>query len=102
MKIKFKVWDKILKKMIDYHSFLSFDNPEYVFLPYSGVNDTEGNEIYLGDVLTSNFAGAEPQNVIFEDGKFTVDNITVGCECLSDEISQCGGHRVIGNIYEKQ
>ena len=100
MKIKFKVWDKILKKMIDYHSFLSFDNPEYVFLPYSGVNDTEGNEIYLGDVLTSDFVGSELQTVIFKDGMFTLDDLTFGCQTLDDEISQCGGHRVIGNIYE--
>jgi len=105
--LKFRAWDiknKTWSKWIRENSLapgidLAADE-NFVFQQYTGLKDNEGNEIYEGDILTNNFVNPDNQIVIYENGKFTVTDITIGCNDLFDEISQSARHRIIGNIFD--
>jgi hypothetical protein len=66
---------------------------------FTGLLDSEGEEVFEGDILQSNlFGGDDFQEVIFENGMFTCKNLTPGMITLHDEISQNACHRVVGNV----
>lgn len=63
MQYKFRAWDKENKIMLSWkeiqeqwesegYSRAIFDEDHYVCMPYTGVNDIHGNEIYLNDYAT--------------------------------------------------
>lgn len=109
--IKFRVWDKHHKQwigacaieldgtIIDIHNAIPETN--CIAQQYTGLKDTNGKEIFEGDILNCDLVGGDdPQTVIFKDGIFTLDYLTPGCYNLYDEINQMVRHKVIGNIFE--
>jgi len=117
-RFKFRVWDIDQKYYLNQdgeycfylnHNDFQFpvplseclrDTKRYIVQQFTGLTDTNNKEIYEGDILTNEFVNPENQTVIYENGKFTVTNITIGCNDLFDEISQSAVHRIIGNIFE--
>jgi hypothetical protein len=106
--IKFRVW-------LDYNN--SFEYPNLITFhedgtvetdrsrggivqQYTGLKDQNSKEIFEGDILFNDFVGADYQEVIFENGKFTCTNLTIGCDNLYDELDQHAGHHIVGNIFE--
>lgn len=107
--IKFRVWDKTLARYIPYNSFLSFDNPEYVFEQFTGMKDRKGTEVYEGDIVCEQLDAegaalgysANLGRVFFSAGSFMINGdgclydltFSVSPETLEDYL-------VIGNCLE--
>lgn len=53
--IKFRVWDTKLNKYISFDSIPvhDFNSKEYIYQQWIGLYDSEGVEIYNGDLITS-------------------------------------------------
>lgn len=86
--------------MLNDHCLRIKDLDDLVISQWTGLQDSSGRDIYEGDILWSNLVGEEGQTVIFKDGQFTTDGLTIGCNNLFDEINQFAGHYVCGNIFE--
>ncbi len=50
-KINFRIFDKRLKKIIEYHGCLSYPAEDYVVQLSTGLYDTDGKEIFEGDKI---------------------------------------------------
>ena len=50
-KKKFKVWDKVLRKVIPFNGFISFDDDTVEIYADIGLNDLNGNLLFENDVV---------------------------------------------------
>ncbi|MDF3264344.1 YopX family protein [Lactiplantibacillus plantarum] len=125
--IKFRAWDKIQNKMLlpDNIEFINGqaywaeasigDNGSYSndgeadgigalfeLEQFTGLKDVNGNEIYEGNIIKSNYKYAQPKvsQIIIENGNSYIlgEDLATGNEMLvSDHISEI---KVIGNVHE--
>lgn len=105
--IKFRVWDKLNKEMINFESinfqerrvykdtvsYRKFNDIE--LMEYTGLKDMDGKEIYEGDILFESFR-EEYFKVVFENGSFRAEADGYSLD-LEDYDDIC---EVVGNIYE--
>lgn len=101
---KFKVWDKKLKKFINYNSFLSFDNKEYSFLQFLGVYDKNGKELCVGDIVSFQYKdeGIFTGKIYFDDMYlgFSVQDSKAFYGSMQLSYYNSKDFEIIGNVYE--
>lgn len=116
--IKFRVWDKENKEMLDveylhwddctkefsirttmYTDY--FDEQDMILMQFTGLHDKNGKEIYEGDIVQ--ILGGEYEQGFHEwDEKVQIKDLIYDGYNLMMTISQIGNKaiKVIGNIYE--
>lgn len=103
--IKFRAWDEVLNKMIVFDEFsldAYYSQEGFVIMQYTGLNDTEGKEIYEGDILYCPlYEGQEitPRVVEWVTGQFVLKNLWNDI-FFPLYIMHDGKNKIIGNIYE--
>jgi uncharacterized phage protein (TIGR01671 family) len=112
--IKFRAWDKLLKKMFNDISFIYIkDSLSYslyenktgkyfvsqcYLMQFIGLKDKNGKEIYEGDIIKARFWDREKRKtfqVYFEDGCFFAKSIE-----MDAFLYELKNMEVLGNIYE--
>ncbi len=86
---KFKVWDKILKKIIPFNGFISFEDDTVEIYSYTGLNDLNGNPIYendVVDVIDQYGNKIDEQVVCFEYGRFGIDHHYLNWQNWNDNV----------------
>lgn len=112
--IKFRAWNEVSEKMLNWNEFLNtnmkntFIAPEstgLILMQYTGLHDKNGKEIYEGDIVYCQTKYGKAKAIIkFIDGKFVAywDSILTHPQnghCIACyEINK--RFEVIGNIYE--
>lgn len=105
--IKFRVWDKLIKKMMGDQPWIPFDNPEYVFMQYTGLNDKNGMEIYEGDIVIG-ISGNIDNPVFYETIKWSANGSFVSIRFFEEkqstakniDVAKARTWEVVGNIFE--
>jgi len=102
--IKFRFWSKISKAMktrkdsdADPYSPLPLNSPNYITMQFTGLQDSDGNDIYEGDIV-------KPQQN--PKGPFLISYVE-GCFVLEDPLGSKHGIllkwkpvKVLGNEFE--
>jgi uncharacterized phage protein (TIGR01671 family) len=108
--IKFRAWDKGLKKMwnwkeLKYLPMVDFKREELEWQQFIGLFDKNGKEIYEGDIINK----AQPYEVVFFQSGFCIhgfskkgDEFWQMLDTWIDENdnTKLFKYEVIGNIYE--
>ncbi len=115
--IKFRAWDEVSEKMLNWNEFLdtnmknTFIAPEstgLILMQYTGLHDKNGKEIYDGDIITckqyigGNFVDyhLEKGFVEFKDGEFGVHREQGYYLSIKKLLEYNYKIEVIGNIYD--
>ena len=108
--IKFRAWDLLENKMIqwdeltsgkhpyNYLSMLASDLGIVIWMQFTGLTDSKGKEIYEGDIIKYFNRYGEKQKinpVVFDLGMFCIND-----DDIYVKLSQANRVEVIGNIYE--
>ena len=112
--IKFRAWDEVSEKMLNWNDFLdtnmknTFIAPEstgLILMQYTGLHDKNGQEIYEGDIVYCQTKFGKAKAIIkFIDGKFVaywnsaLTHPENGHHIACYEINK--RFEVIGNIYD--
>ena len=105
--IKFRVWDKILNcwshNSMDWIYGEGFIRPDcgdrYIFVPFTGLHDKNGKEIYEFDVVRFDGHTNEEKftaKIIFKNGGFWADRT----DGLGDYLGNFKYTEIIGNVFE--
>ena len=108
--IIYRAWDKNKKKMLCFESLKDFkigffsNNYDYNLMRYTGVNDSDWDEIYEGDIVLIQSIESDGDDfddfygiVNFSDGSFFIAGENIhnwNIEGYGDNL------RVVGNVYE--
>lgn len=104
--IKFRAWDEVSEKILNWNDFLdtnmknTFIAPEstgLILMQYTGLDDKNGKEIYEGDIAKyENMIG----KIMFFNGSFILSDLE---ETEEWELGVINAEiEVIGNIYENR
>ena len=115
--IKFKVWDKVNKIMVDMHAMEYFAKTEtrnqdrFELMQYTGLKDKNGKEIYEGDIIRYldfdmgiEGAGDEYQNqgIVKYDDNLAMFYVSNRNEVEMENLWLDDNLEIIGNIYENK
>ena len=93
--LKFRVWDKKLKKMISWNSFIRFDDPEYEVMQYIDNVDMHKKEIYEGDIVKVSARGFRKDVVSVYKGQYIFADLDQAVtDFYENELE------IVGNIFE--